>query len=41
MHTVEPLDVPSNTISGSFGTNYNDMTRDNRTERVGVLQLAQ
>ena len=30
MHTVEPLDVPSNTISGSFGTNYNDMTRDNR-----------
>ncbi len=25
MHTVEPLDVASNTISGSVGYNYNDM----------------
>jgi iron complex outermembrane receptor protein len=30
MHTVQPLDVPSNTVSGSLGTNYNDMTKDNR-----------
>ena len=30
MHTVQPLDVPSNTLSGSFGTNYNDMTRNTR-----------
>ncbi|RDS84399.1 TonB-dependent receptor [Dyella psychrodurans] len=30
MHTVQPLDVPSNTISGSFGANYNDMTDKNR-----------
>ncbi|MDR3447652.1 TonB-dependent receptor [Dyella sp.] len=25
MHTVQPLDVPSNTLTGSFGVNYNDM----------------
>ena len=30
MHTVQPLDVPSNTLSGSFGTNYDDMTDKNR-----------
>ena len=30
MHTVQPLDVPANTLSGSFGTNYNDMTDKNR-----------
>ena len=30
MHTVEPLDVPSNTLSGSFGVNYNDMTDTHR-----------
>ncbi|RDS82332.1 TonB-dependent receptor [Dyella monticola] len=30
MHTVQPLDVAANTLSGSFGTNYNDMTDKNR-----------
>ena len=30
MHTVQPLDVPSNTLSGSFGVGYNDMTRNTR-----------
>lgn len=30
MHTVQPLDVPSNTLSGSFGINYNDMTDKHR-----------
>ncbi|HTC28522.1 TonB-dependent receptor [Dyella sp.] len=30
MHTVQPLDVPSNTVSGTFGANYNDMTDKNR-----------
>ncbi|MDR3447343.1 TonB-dependent receptor [Dyella sp.] len=30
MHTVKPLDVPSNTVSGSFGVNYNDMVKDSR-----------
>ena len=32
MHTVQPLDVPSNTLSGTFGANYNDMTKDNRPD---------
>jgi iron complex outermembrane receptor protein len=30
MHTVQPLDVPANTLSGSFGTNYNDMVGQQR-----------
>src|SRR5215469_9766371 len=30
MHTVQPLDVPANTLSGSFGVNYNDMTDKHR-----------
>lgn len=30
MHTLQPLDVKSNTLSGSFGVNYNDMTSNNR-----------
>ena len=30
MHTVKPLDVPSNTLSGSFGDNYNDMVGHGR-----------
>lgn len=30
MHTVKPLDVPSNTVSGSFGLNYNDMVGQSR-----------
>jgi iron complex outermembrane recepter protein len=30
MHTVQPLDVPSNTLSGSFGSNYNDMVGNQR-----------
>ncbi|WP_019463910.1 TonB-dependent receptor [Dyella japonica] len=30
MHTVKPLDVPANTLSGSFGVNYNDMVKDSR-----------
>lgn len=30
MHTVQPLDVPANTLTGSFGVNYNDMVRDSR-----------
>lgn len=30
MHTVQPLDVPSNTLSGSFGVNYNDMVDNQR-----------
>ena len=30
MHTIQPLDVPSNTLSGSFGINYNDMTDNHR-----------
>jgi iron complex outermembrane receptor protein len=30
MHTVQPLDVPSNTVSGTVGANYNDMTKDAR-----------
>lgn len=30
MHTVQPLDVASNTLSGSFGVNYNDMVGDQR-----------
>jgi iron complex outermembrane recepter protein len=30
MHTVQPLDVASNTLSGSFGANYNDMTDKHR-----------
>jgi iron complex outermembrane recepter protein len=30
MHTVQPLDVPANTLSGSFGMNYNDMVGNQR-----------
>jgi iron complex outermembrane recepter protein len=30
MHTVQPLDVASNTLSGSFGVNYNDMVDSQR-----------
>jgi iron complex outermembrane receptor protein len=30
MHTVRPLDVPSNTLTGSFGVNYNDMVKNSR-----------
>lgn len=30
MHTVKPLDVPANTISGQFGVNYNDMVGQSR-----------
>jgi iron complex outermembrane recepter protein len=30
MHTVQPLDVPANTLSGSFGSNYNDMVGNQR-----------
>jgi iron complex outermembrane receptor protein len=30
MHTVQPLDVPSNTLTGSFGVNYNDMVDKSR-----------
>ncbi|WP_109126297.1 TonB-dependent receptor [Dyella sp. C11] len=30
MHTVKPLDVPSNTLTGSFGVNYNDMVESSR-----------
>lgn len=26
MHTIQPLDIPANTFSGSVGYNYNDMT---------------
>jgi iron complex outermembrane receptor protein len=32
MHTVQPLDVPSNTLSGSFGDNYNDMVGNQRCQ---------
>ena len=30
MHTIKPLDVPANTVSGSFGINYNDMVNKQR-----------
>ncbi len=30
MHTIKPLDVPSNTLSGSFGDTYNDMVKKQR-----------
>lgn len=30
MHSVQPLDVPANTISGSVGYNYNDMVSDGK-----------
>ncbi|WP_267226077.1 TonB-dependent receptor [Dyella silvae] len=30
MHTIQPLDVPSNTLSGTSGVNYNDMVDKNR-----------
>jgi len=30
MHTIKPLDVPSNTLTGSFGVNYNDMVESSR-----------
>lgn len=30
MHTIQPLDVPTNTLSGSFGVNYNDMVDKSR-----------
>lgn len=30
MHTIQPLDVPANTISGSAGVNYNDMANMGR-----------
>ena len=30
MHTIQPLDVPSNTFSGSIGYNYNDMVKDGK-----------
>jgi iron complex outermembrane receptor protein len=30
MHTIQPLDVASNTLSGSAGLNYNDMVDKNR-----------
>jgi len=30
MHTIKPLDVPSNTLTGSFGVNYNDMVQSSR-----------
>jgi iron complex outermembrane receptor protein len=30
MHTIKPLDVPSNTLTGSFGVNYNDMVENSR-----------
>ncbi|GLQ47337.1 TonB-dependent receptor [Dyella lipolytica] len=30
MHTVQPLDVDANTLTGSFGANYNDMVGKQR-----------
>lgn len=30
MHTLKPLDMPANTVSGSFGANYNDMVGSSR-----------
>ncbi|WP_199098184.1 TonB-dependent receptor [Dyella sp. ASV21] len=30
MHTIKPLDVPSNTLTGSVGVNYNDMVSNSR-----------
>jgi len=30
MHTVKPLDVPANTVSGDFGVDYNDMVGAHR-----------
>jgi iron complex outermembrane receptor protein len=30
MHTIQPLDVPANTLSGSVGVNYNDMANMGR-----------
>nr|WP_199047321.1 TonB-dependent receptor [Dyella sp. ASV24] len=30
MHTIQPLDVPANTLTGSVGVNYNDMVDKNR-----------
>jgi len=30
MHTIQPLDVPANTLSGSVGVNYNDMANKGR-----------
>jgi iron complex outermembrane receptor protein len=30
MHTIQPLDVAANTLSGSFGMNYNDMVGNQR-----------
>ena len=32
MHTVKPLDVAANTLSGSFGANYNDMIGSSRPD---------
>jgi len=32
MHTRQPLDVPSNTVSGSYGLNYNDMTKNSQPD---------
>lgn len=32
MHTVQPLDVDANTLSGSFGIDYNDMTDKHRPD---------
>jgi iron complex outermembrane receptor protein len=30
MHSIQPLDVAANTLSGSFGSNYNDMVGQQR-----------
>lgn len=30
MHTVQPLDIPANTLSGSVGINYNDMANSGK-----------
>ncbi|MEW5315164.1 MAG: hypothetical protein WDW38_006611 [Sanguina aurantia] len=40
MHTVKPLDVPANTVSGSFGLNYNDMVGDSRRQQYAALYAA-
>ena len=35
MHTVQPLDVPANTVRGSVGVNYNDMASRGRPNASG------
>ncbi|MDF3983497.1 TonB-dependent receptor [Luteibacter sp. PPL201] len=37
LHTLQPLDLPANTVRGSFGLNYNDQARPGTRPSASVL----